>query len=68
MSGFQKEQTLVNIQVDSTVLQNKKTYLYEWYVVGLCMIAYIAVHRWASGDRAVLHQPRAPGVPPPALR
>lgn len=40
----------MNIQVDNTVLQQKKTYLYEWYVVGLCMVAYI----FSFVDRQIL--------------
>jgi len=42
----------VNIQVDNAVLQQqkKKTYIYEWYVVGLCMIAYI----FSFVDRQIL--------------
>lgn len=41
----------MNIQVDNAVLQQqKKTYLYEWYVVGLCMIAYI----FSFVDRQIL--------------
>lgn len=41
----------MNIQVDNAVLQQqKKTYIYEWYVVGLCMIAYI----FSFVDRQIL--------------
>ncbi|MGF0238946.1 spinster family MFS transporter [Rhodococcus sp. IEGM1300] len=40
----------MNIQVDNAVLQQKKTYLYEWYVVGLCMVAYI----FSFVDRQIL--------------
>jgi len=42
----------VNIQVDNAVLQQqkKKSYLYEWYVVGLCMVAYI----FSFVDRQIL--------------
>ena len=52
MSGFQEEQIRVNIQVDNAVLQQqkKKTYIYEWYVVGLCMVAYI----FSFVDRQIL--------------
>ncbi|VVP79073.1 Putative sialic acid transporter [Pseudomonas fluorescens] len=40
----------MNIQVDNAILQQKKTYLYEWYVVGLCMVAYI----FSFVDRQIL--------------
>ena len=42
----------MNIQVDNAVLQQqkKKTYIYEWYVVGLCMVAYI----FSFVDRQIL--------------
>ncbi|PBJ02614.1 MFS transporter [Pseudomonas sp. ACN5] len=42
----------MNIQVDNAVLQQQKqkTYIYEWYVVGLCMIAYI----FSFVDRQIL--------------
>ncbi|MFJ3370191.1 spinster family MFS transporter [Pseudomonas sp. NPDC086251] len=40
----------MNIQVDNAVLQKNKTYVYEWYVVGLCMIAYI----FSFVDRQIL--------------
>lgn len=40
----------MNVQVNNAVLQKKKTYLYEWYVVGLCMVAYI----FSFVDRQIL--------------
>jgi len=40
----------VNIQVDNPVLHKKKTYVYEWYVVALCMVAYI----FSFVDRQIL--------------
>jgi len=50
MSGFLEEQIPVNIQVDNPVLHKKKTYVYEWYVVALCMVAYI----FSFVDRQIL--------------
>lgn len=40
----------MNIQVDNPVLHKKKTYVYEWYVVALCMVAYI----FSFVDRQIL--------------
>ncbi|MDY7535491.1 MFS transporter [Pseudomonas sp. Bout1] len=40
----------MNIQVDNAALQKKKTYVYEWYVVALCMVAYI----FSFVDRQIL--------------